>query len=154
MQYAGEDLALGTTSRLTGSQQDPSASITRGTGSAYRKETWTKEVGDRLARLLKLPRGWDGYQGRAPSVEAVQFSLEVLAGSWRPRLTVPDISPKSDGGLLIEWTGEDAELTVEVSAPYDVYVSYEEDDEISETVLRNDFSTLEGLLDLYVQATS
>jgi hypothetical protein len=58
----------------------------------------------------------------------------------------------SDGGLLIEWTGEDAELTIEVSAPYDVCVIYEEDGEINEAVLKNDFSPLETFLDLYVQA--
>ena len=149
MEYAGDDLALGAIRRLNGSQQDVSDSLARGTD---RKDSWTKLVRDRLALLLELPPGWDGYEGRKPSNQAVLFTMQFLAGSWRPRLPVPDISPMSDGGLLIEWTGEDAELTIEVSAPYDVRVSYEEDGEINEAVLGNDFSRLETFLDLYVQA--
>jgi hypothetical protein len=66
-----------------------------------------------IARLVRLPRGWDG--GRALPLHSglsnVAFSL-VAAVTVRDGLATPQFSPSGDGGLDIVWLVGGNRLTI------------------------------------------
>lgn len=81
---------------------------------------WADAVSDRLDHLLKLPRGWDGYNGCALRFENAFFALQLLASICPVNMIAPQIVPGAVGDLQIEWHGSATTIELHVKAPNDV----------------------------------
>lgn len=58
---------------------------------------------ERLAHLLRLEEGWDGYGGRPTERGAVKMALLAVITLLTLVPDVPFIAPLVDGGLQLEW---------------------------------------------------
>jgi len=74
----------------------------------------------RLAELLTWPEGWNGYDAKAPTPEAVIAaarlfgSLEAAAREDGVELPEPSITASASGEVVAEWWGGDKKLTLYV----------------------------------------
>lgn len=75
---------------------------------------WQAEIRRRMNNLLDLNEGWDGYDAPGIPSQTAMFSVQILEQLWRPGLSLPDISPMSDGSIMLEWFKDDAVLTIEI----------------------------------------
>lgn len=64
-----------------------------------------------LDALLKLPPGWDGYLGHAPTEEAVSQAKAFIA-NLPSALAMPVIEPSGDGEINLVWRSEAAYLEI------------------------------------------
>lgn len=65
---------------------------------------------DRVARFRSLPDDWDDEGSSAPDVSAITRAMQFLASfedDW-----LPWVAPTTDGGVRVEWDGQDAFLMV------------------------------------------
>lgn len=66
-----------------------------------------------VAKLTRLPRGWDGAEGRAVHTAVANLAVTVIrAVSRGDGLATPQFSPLPDGGLNIVWLVNGDELTI------------------------------------------
>jgi hypothetical protein len=78
---------------------------------------WRSSVVSRLTELLRLEHGWDGYQGRAVSLENAMCALQLLDSICGADGVAPQIVPGSQGDLQIEWHSQLGDVEVHVIAP-------------------------------------
>ena len=74
-----------------------------------------------LGKMANLHENWDGYGGIAPTMEAIATTQHLLQFAYGARnnglgISEPELSPLSDGGIIVEWVKDDKELVVEVTA--------------------------------------
>jgi hypothetical protein len=81
---------------------------------------WHKAVTDRLEQLLKLSKGWDGYDGVAVRFENATFAIKVLELVFPGHGPIPQIVPGATGDLQIEWHMDQADIEIHVLGPYRV----------------------------------
>ena len=81
---------------------------------------WRESVIERLDKLVRLERGWDGYQGMPVSFANANFALQMLFVTCGPNAPTPQIVPGSDGDLQIEWHTIQGDVELHVCGPYDV----------------------------------
>lgn len=103
-------------------EEAPSASA----HSAHTQPSWLPYVYDRLAQLMNLPPGWDGYGGEPVPVDIASFAAQLLIETLDPEGPCPQIVPLSYGGVQIEWHELTLDLEIEVVAPHEIIVSYED----------------------------
>lgn len=82
---------------------------------------WSEKVMKRLEALIKLPIGWDGYQGKNVSFQNANFALRVLDAICGLETRTPQIVPGPDGDLQIEWHTLQGDLEIHVIGPYNVH---------------------------------
>ena len=84
---------------------------------------WLRVVSDRLKDLFLLETGWDG--GAAPPLDP-----DLIGLTWRvaqqvaeclPTVQAPQVVPTVNGGLTLEWTRDESELTMEFGARARLY---------------------------------
>lgn len=95
------------------------AEVRRGThatthvGRSQWRGTYRTEALQHLKRQLhQIPDNWDGYYAKAPDAHAINTAvtlLEVLVETL-PDLPLPDTSPSTDGGVILEWESPNAEV--------------------------------------------
>lgn len=121
--------------------------------TAYSRNMWLLAVRDRMKTILDMEHGWDGYgAGKIPSATAV-FTVQVLQDLWRTNLKAPDISPMSNGAIMIEWINADRELTLEIERPYVMSLTYEEgDEEVFQGEVQSDVSTISRHIEDFLRA--
>lgn len=75
---------------------------------------WALELEDRLAELVSLPVGWDGYRGKPVAFQCAYFVVNMLESLCNDDVPSPSLVPGSDGSLQVEWhiNGYDVELDV------------------------------------------
>lgn len=75
---------------------------------------WTKVVAAKLNDLVKLPEGWDGYDGKSVDFRIAHFAVQLLQHVYVEGVPSPSLVPGSDGSLQIEWhsNGLDIELDI------------------------------------------
>lgn len=62
---------------------------------------------ERIEELMKLPVGWDGYQGKPTSEASACAAAAIHAALVEIGLYEhPNIEPSCDGGLQLEWHDE------------------------------------------------
>ncbi len=66
-----------------------------------RNETWHPEVVETLCRYVRLPVGWDGYNGKPLRHDTFGFALQLLNQHLGPSIPTPSIVPVADGGVQI-----------------------------------------------------
>ncbi len=81
--------------------------------SELRARPWFGETFTRFQTLLKLGENWNGYGEKAVHENAVKRALNVLEaiGTEGP---APWVVPTFEGGLQLEWTGNDYEIEVDI----------------------------------------
>jgi hypothetical protein len=82
---------------------------------------WRPEVMKRLEALLRLPIGWDGYQGKPVALANVIFALDMLESICGYDVPAPQIVPGLNGDLQIEWHTLAGDVEFHVRAPNNVH---------------------------------
>ena len=78
---------------------------------------------ERLQLLQSLPENWNGCGELLITRGAVVRTAELLA-ALGPTRSTPDVVPTPDGGVQIEWSGDDGDLEVEVQAVGGISASF------------------------------
>jgi hypothetical protein len=106
---------------------------------------WSEEVKNRLEVLIKLPVGWDGYQGTNVSFQNANFALRVLEAICGVDTCTPQIVPGPAGDLQIEWHTLRGDLEIHVVGPNNVHAwraMIDGNPEGEELLLKNDFAVV------------
>lgn len=72
------------------------------------------DVAARCEELTQLKDGWLDGEGKAPSKEGLQSFLAAWNGADTVALPLPHIYPTPEGGVQMEWTQGDWEISAEV----------------------------------------
>ncbi len=67
---------------------------------------------DLIGPLLALADGWDGHGAAAPSRQALTLASQFLAALTAAPF--PDVMPSVDGGVILEWEGDEVDLVIEI----------------------------------------
>ena len=79
-----------------------------------------------IEKLLALKPGWDGYGAKRIDPVTARFGWGIAVALQTADMVSPFIAPLAYGGLQIEWENDFALLEVEIRAPFDVHVLYED----------------------------
>ncbi|TMJ20914.1 MAG: hypothetical protein E6G94_00085, partial [Alphaproteobacteria bacterium] len=76
--------------------------------------SWRVTVEGQFCNLLKLERGWDGYNSGPISRAVAAFTRAILKSAMKPDTPAPTLVPTRGGGVQLEWheQGLDIELMV------------------------------------------
>lgn len=108
---------------------------------------WVGVVEERLNRLQELTYNWD-RQGALPNrYDVVVFATTFMQQILFDNTAAPQILPLASGGLQLEWHTKGIDLEIEIAAPNEVYIIFE--DELApetnfDTELNSDYSSLIG----------
>jgi len=87
-------------------------------------QRWIGSVLVPIREFLRLPKGWDSYQGQPLKLETGMFAIQLLGDIMNPRVPIPLIGPTPPGGLQIEWYHDQFELELSINAPNDCEVLF------------------------------
>lgn len=112
---------------------------------------WRPAAVERLQELVRLKRGWDGYQGQPVKLENAFFALTLLEAICPTESPAPpQIVPGFTGDLQVEWHLPAAQIELQVLAPNRVHawrLAADGDDPDGESLeLTNDFAHVVGWL--------
>lgn len=76
---------------------------------------WVDTALQKVAQLAYLPDNWDSYNSPAPTREALQQAVSMLAkiDDLERFLSAPQVMAAPGGGVAVEWSGAPRELEVE-----------------------------------------
>lgn len=119
------------------------------------RDDWMESVRKRLAAIMRLVPGWDGYGAGPPPHETVLFTQQILGDVWLRGLPVPDLSPMSSEGIMIEWITRDFEFTLEINSPNEMTFIFENcrTGHTENGPVSRDLQTLNRFFDLVVAAS-
>lgn len=105
---------------------------------------WWEQAERRLESLLKLPDGWDGYDGVAVKFANVFITTTILNGICRDSTPLPDFVPVSRGGLQIEWHTADVDIEIYIANPTEIHAlrSFVDGRPDEEVAIRNNFAEI------------
>jgi hypothetical protein len=106
---------------------------------------WGDEITERLEYLVRLKRGWDGYQGQPVSFINANFALQILNIICGMDTPAPQIVPGISGDLQIEWHTAQGDLEIHVKGPNNVVAwraMADGDSDGEEMPLTNDFAVV------------
>ena len=83
---------------------------------------WPLRAQNRLSQLMRLNKGWDGYNGKPLAPETAYFAMHVLLQVCTERTPVPHLVPTSNGGVQIEWHKGACSLEIMIRRPNSVEV--------------------------------
>ena len=140
---------------ILGGREDDASSM-KDVGKRSRRTEWQDAVRGQLSAINELPDNWDGYGARSIPSDTILFVAQILSEMWLPGLSVPDISPMSNEGLMVEWFTDKYELTLEVRSPYDIYYSIEQLDtnHVDEDRISQNIERLDPYLNLLVDMSA
>lgn len=113
-------------------------------------EPWRASTDDRLERLSRYERGWDGYASEPPKRTVIAFARSVLNSVMAPNTPAPTIVPMGGGGLQLEWHtgGLDVELAIYRPREAELSVEFADGrDPIEEQPLASSFDRLSEVLE-------
>jgi hypothetical protein len=111
-------------------------------------QRWVGSVLPAIDEFLRLPEGWDTYNGQPLKLDTGMFALQLLYDVMNPRASVPLVAPTSPGGVQFEWHQGQLELELCINAPYDCELSFRDraTGEEQSYNLTTDFSPLTRLM--------
>ena len=110
-----------------------------------RQIMWLASVHNRLAELVTLDDGWDGYSGVPVRPEIAIFALQMIEAICDVNTPAPQIVPGSSGDLQIEWHTLNGDIELHVVRPNEVQAWYSiatDNNDGIELDLKNDFKTV------------
>jgi hypothetical protein len=90
----------------------------------YENISKLREAAAALYALLQLPEGWDSYGAPRISGEAVSISWTLLRQLLWADFPLPRIVPTADGGVQLEWYGNNIDVQIEATSSHDISVFY------------------------------
>ena len=111
-------------------------------------QTWMAKLHARFEDLIRLNRGWDGYQGQPVLYLNAVFAQKIIERVCGNNNIMPSIVPGASGDLQIEWHTLGGDVELHVLSPNNVlaYYSNEEKEEEQEITLTNDFAIVSNWL--------
>lgn len=97
---------------------------------------WLSRIEEAFQSLLTLPENWDSYGARMIEPRAVQAAIALLRSIVQRGTPQPAVVPTNRGGIQIEWHTCGIDLEIEIMAPGEVRVFYENPQENAETELQ------------------
>jgi hypothetical protein len=96
----------------------------------YSLQGWEPDALLAIANLQTLPDGWDSYDGVAVEPLHAQAAWTFLAEAMRLGVQLPEFIPLGDGGVQLEWSVGDRQLTYTSSneGPAELWLSDPDDD--------------------------
>ena len=92
---------------------------------AYGLLPWQMQVIHKIIKLSQIQENWDSYNGKPPAPKAINTAIELIEALpfENEDMPIPSVVPTSEGGLQIEWSGEERELEVEIrpSGPIEIF---------------------------------
>lgn len=79
---------------------------------AARLPKWFEMARDALNAIFALPADWNSYAARQIEVVAVAGAVEILLAVMEERTPLPTFVPVANGGVLLEWHTNAADLEV------------------------------------------
>ncbi|MCL1861502.1 MAG: hypothetical protein FWG52_08245 [Proteobacteria bacterium] len=74
-------------------------------------------ISARFDEIAKIQDGWFEGGGLAPDADKLTLVSEKLIADYPSKLPIPQIAPKQDGNLLLEWKAEgDPSLDIDLTA--------------------------------------
>lgn len=109
---------------------------------------WKSDTSGRLDQLIKLPVGWDGYNGRPVDFFLACYVAGLLDTLYRDTLPAPSIVPGGDGTLQVEWHLADMDIELDILAVNRVRAWRRDDRNGSENEaeVEDDFALVSGWL--------
>ncbi len=102
---------------------------------------WQGAVHDRLEKLVRLKKGWDGYSGQPISISMAFFTVDVLRQICKVTDSAPSIIPGGSGDLQLEWHTNRGDLEIHIIAANEVVACRAlASGEVDEEPLTNDFN--------------
>ena len=76
-------------------------------------------------RLLLITDNWDGYFAKAPQTKAIEATVNLLDALFKalPSMPYPDVSPSTEGGVIVEWDSRDADILLIIEPTYQIEAS-------------------------------
>ena len=74
------------------------------------------------SRLRQYHDNWDGHYAKAPAETAIQYATTLL-DAVLPHLPMPEVSPSTDGGVILEWDAHETEVLFIIEPSSQVEVS-------------------------------
>lgn len=90
------------------------------------KVGWEREVLRSVLEYLKLPEGWDSYEGKPLRYDTGMFAIQVLASAMSDSTPAPSVVPVSSGGLQFEWHRNNFDIELYIAAPFDCELSIQD----------------------------
>ena len=105
---------------------------------------WIEILNARLQGLVRLNKGWDGYQGQPVSYPNAVFAQKIIEKVCGNNNIMPSIVPGASGDLQIEWHTLKGDIELDILGPYNVQAYYSNEDSGIETeiALTNEFATV------------
>lgn len=76
-------------------------------------------IAARFDEISQIEDGWFEGAGLAPNADRLALVSEILIADYPDRLSLPQITPKQDGNLLLEWNAEgDPSLDIDLAAAH------------------------------------
>ena len=109
---------------------------------------WFAMLNERLGELVRLNKGWDGYQGQPVLYPNAVFAQKIIERVCGNNNIMPSIVPGTSGDLQIEWHTLGGDVELHVLSPNNVlaYYSNEEENKEKEITLTNDFAIVSNWL--------
>lgn len=77
-----------------------------------------------LQELARLPGNWDSYGALPISLVALEYVGHLVTTFRDSGISMPELSPMTDGGVRVEWSDEQREVVIEVSGQGEPTVYY------------------------------
>ena len=108
------------------------------------------EIEAEIAKLVTLPRGWDGYDGFPVQPGVAERTRRLLKAIMGYTSIIPAVVPLSDGGLQLEWFVGAYEVEIEITPEGPMLVDFEckSDGRVAEIPLA-DPSQIAGIASLF-----
>ena len=105
---------------------------------------WIGILNARFEELIRLNKGWDGYQGQPVLYPNAVFAQKIIEKVCGNNNIMPSIVPGASGDLQIEWHTLKGDVELDVLGPYNVRAYYSNEDSGIETEipLTNEFATV------------
>ncbi len=87
---------------------------------------WVEPTLKSLGHLLRLQPNWDSYGARSINADCVWAAWQLLMAVLREDSPAPFVVPTCRGGIQIEWHTQGVDLEVEVIAPGQFHLLFEE----------------------------
>jgi len=72
------------------------------------------DIEARIQELKSLQDGWLDGKGKAPNKDELEWFCDVFENQYPEKLPLPFIYPTPEGGLQLEWTLQDKEISLEI----------------------------------------
>lgn len=109
---------------------------------------WLLDTDQTLQELLKLKPNWNSYGAQPIRPDVVRAVRDLLPDIVQQRTPRPTVVPTVRGGVQLEWHAGGIDLELEIEAPGQFHVLFENPNEDVELEARLDSSQISQLSEL------